>query len=277
MAPVFSQPKKRKLLHKLQKLYNQKKKHQEYVMRNSQPYLMKRGRARNRTFNRQYGLTIMAELSHSEFRRMFRMNREAFNNLARAIAIPLSVNILQAERSSGSHISIVSRLACCLRYLAGDSYLDVASLLGVSVLNFFHRDGVLWKTVDAIDNLFTLGLSLGPESLRQTANDFSQFSNGHMKGCVMAIDGIVIKTRQPKQNEVGDSINTYLNRKNCWGLVCMAGCDAHCRFTMFSSKCSGGTNDVVAWDFTCIKRMLDEGMLPPEYYFIGDEAFSNTN
>jgi hypothetical protein len=69
---------------------------------------------------------------------------------------------------------------------------------------------------------------------------------------------------------------SYRNRKQCWGLVIMAGCDAQCRFTMFAANSSGSTHDSMALEFTNFKSQLDGGRLPHPYYVVGDEAFSNT-
>ena len=95
------------------------------------------------------------------------------------------------------------------------------------------------------------------------AEDFSKYSHGTLKGCVTAIDGWVAKTRKPNRDEVVD-IMAYRNRDGCWGLVVLAGCDAHCRFTMFSCKNSGATNDSIAWDMSNLKMLI-----PVEFYIIG--------
>mgnify|MGYP003387012646 CR=1 FL=1 len=108
------------------------------------------------------------------------------------------------------------------------------------------------------------------------ATDFSTFSNGHLEGCVTAIDGWVAVTRKPYWHEVTD-VMSYRNRHGCWGLVVLAGCDAQCRFTMWSCKNSGSTNDCIAWDISDLKALLESGRLPPEFFLIGDEAFSCTD
>jgi hypothetical protein len=86
----------------------------------------------------------------------------------------------------------------------------------------------------------------------------------------MAIDGLVVKTRQPKKDEVGLSVKSYRNRKGCWGIIVLGGCDARCRFTMWSARHSGGTHDALVWQNCALKRALDAGRLPPEYYIIGE-------
>ena len=59
--------------------------------------------------------------------------------------------------------------------------------------------------------MLVLGFSVKKEVLRRTAEDFSKFSNGRMKGCVMAVDGWVCGTRQPSVKEVGINIKSYRN------------------------------------------------------------------
>jgi hypothetical protein len=102
---------------------------------------------------------------------------------------------------------------------------------------------------------------------------FTNCPNREFFGCVTAIDGWVCHTRKPTKDEVADAIS-YRNRKNCWGVVVLAGCDAELRYTMFSVKASGSTNDVTAWDISENNYLLtQEKLLPEAYFFIGDEAF----
>ena len=234
-------------------------------------------RAANRHADREFGLRQMTEMSDYEFQRHFRMTRRGFNELLGLVAIDITVNEDMASRSSGSSVSATTRIAVTLRWLAGGSYLDIARLYGISELNFFNqKHGILWKTIAAIDRRLQLGFSVDPEKLERTALEFSNYSHGRMTHCVMAIDGWVMKTRQPTPAEVGNCVSSYRNRKNCWGIVVMAGCDANLRFTLFSANSSGSTHDSVALEFTQFKQLLDNGILPPQYYIIGDEAFSNS-
>ena len=40
---------------------------------------------------------------------------------------------------------------------------------------------------------------------------------------------------------------------------------------------SGSTNDIIAWQATRLFEMLEiDKLLPDKYFFIGDEAFTNT-
>lgn len=230
----------------------------------------------NRRFDRAYGLRKLAEMTDFEFTRYFRMNRQTFGKLVDLVRPHLSANELQARRSSGSPISVTTKVACALRWLAGGSYLDISNLFGVSSGNFFSSRGVLWQTLDAFDKCLTIAFNVNPQSLHDTAEGFARYSHGRMNHCVMAIDGWVCKTREPSDKEVGNAKH-YRNRKNCWAIVVLAGCDSKCRFTFFNANNSGSTNDIVAWNNSRLKAALDENALPTPYYFIGDEAFTNTS
>ena len=78
----------------------------------------------------------MNELSAWEFERMFRMTREGFQRLLHKVSIHLFLNPQQGINSSGSNISIVTRLAATLRWFAGGSHLDIAALFGLDLHNF---------------------------------------------------------------------------------------------------------------------------------------------
>ncbi len=53
------------------------------------------------------------------------------------------------------------------------------------------------------------------------SRDFGEFSYGQLQGCVLEIDGRVVKTRKPYQNE-GANSSAYFTRHGCYGLVVLA-------------------------------------------------------
>ena len=85
----------------------------------------KRRKAKNRLRNRGYAITEMAELSDSVFKLMFRIDRPSFEYLASRLKNSLDRNELLATNSSGSPVTVTTRLAVTLRWLAGGSYLDI--------------------------------------------------------------------------------------------------------------------------------------------------------
>jgi hypothetical protein len=153
-------------------------------------------KSKNAHRNREYGLKVMKSMTDDDFQRMFRVTRAGFQKLCDGISLRLSIDILQARRSSGSHISLTARLAATLRWLGGGSHWDICALFGLDFHNFFNvKHGPLWRTIEILDEMLVLGFSVKKEVLRRTAEDFSKFSNGRMKGCVMAVDGWVCATR----------------------------------------------------------------------------------
>eukprot|EP01036_Dinobryon_divergens_P029172 gene29172-38236_t len=204
----------------------------------------------NRHRNRGFALIEVTHLSDSSFATMFRMSRAGFEELFNLIAPFMhDTNEHMAGVSAGSAISKRTKLYATLRWLAGGSYLDICFAWGLSKSAFYSTNcewGVVWPVVDAIDAAFDIGLPLSNvEDLQKLADEFSVLSHGQLPGAVTAIDGWVAQTRKPFPTEVED-IMAYRNRHGCWGLVVLAGCDARCRFTMFSCKNSGSTNDCIA-------------------------------
>ena len=54
------------------------------------------------------------------------------------------------------------------------------------------------------------------QALANIEKGFAEFSKYSMRECVMAVDGIVIKTRKPYKSEV-QNVKCFRNRKDCYG------------------------------------------------------------
>jgi len=136
----------------------------------------------------------------------------------------------------------------------------------------------LWGTIAAIDQVLEIGFPKldDTDKLNEISEGFSKCCNGRLKGCVMAIDGWVCRTRCPSKNEHMNQV-AFRNRKGFFGLVCMAGCDSQCRFLMFSTKFPGATNDSLAWPLTDFyNEVIATDRLPSQFYLVSDEAVSST-
>jgi hypothetical protein len=81
----------------------------------------------------------------------------------------------------------------------------------------------------------------------------------------------------PYRSEVNDNVSSYRNRKGCFAIVVLAGCDSNTKFHMFCANNTGSTNDCTAWQRCQLKKIIDEGQLPEGSYIIGDEVFSCDN
>ena len=286
--------------------------------------LRKRKKDANSRLNRNYGLEWMDSLKDLAFKKAFRMSRAAFQELLQLLCTVCKVrsdvdgigNKKQATNSSGSPVNMRTRLAVSLRWLAGGNYWDICGLYGVCPGSFYSERGPLWPTLYALDEALhnEIEFDVSMEACRTAAASFAVFSRGRLNHCVCAVDGtflfiydyatflfinvlfnlftykgLLIRTRQPRIKELGGSIDikTYRNRKGCFGILVLAGCDAKCAFTFFTCRHPGSTND--AWAITESeggKILMGDSLpvdarstkrLPEPYYGVGDDAFVNCN
>jgi hypothetical protein len=186
-------------------------------------------------------------------------------------------NLGKAHNSSGAPVLLKTRLAVTLRWLAGASYLDLCFGFGIANSTFYHADGVLWPTMEALDAAYSIGFPFHDiDKLEHLSQGFYDHSGGILDGCVLAVDGLGVATRQPFKWEVLYP-KDYRFRKRGFAIIVMAGCDIQARFIAVSCRHSGSTNDIIAWQDTNIYEMLEvERQLPEKYFLIGDEAFTNT-
>lgn len=147
--------------------------------------------------------------------------------------------------------------------------------MNIGKSTFYCERGVLWPTIEALDELFKIGIDLdNDEFLQSLAEGFNIQSNGIFKDCIMAIDGLAVRTRQPYRSEV-NATKDYRNRKGGFAIVVMAGCDSVGKFIMATANHSGSTNDIIAWQSSELFKAIELGRLDSRYFIIGDEAFTN--
>jgi hypothetical protein len=97
-----------------------------------------------------------------------------------------------------------------------------------------------------------------------------------LDGCVLADDGFAVQTQCPYKKEV-PAQKDYRFRKGGFAVIALSGCDVDGQFITASVKHSGSTNDIIAWQsFKLYKWLYVDGGLPSKYFFIGDEALTNT-
>ena len=135
--------------------------------------------------------------------------------------------------------------------------------------------GILWGIINAIDFDFELEIGFplnDPVKLEKLSHGFARYSQYRMKGCVIALDGWVLRTRCPTKKET-QHILSHRNRKGFWGMVVFAGCDADLRFLSAASRFPGATNDSLAWDLSTLNNtVFKTNRLPPQYYGICNKA-----
>lgn len=81
-------------------------------------------------------MTYMKEKQPLLFRKMFRVDVDLFEELVASLTPTLKRIDTWAINSSGSSISVETRLAVTLRWLSGGSYLDLCFAWGISLSSF---------------------------------------------------------------------------------------------------------------------------------------------
>ena len=109
---------------------------------------------------RMHALRAMDGLSPNTFKKMFRVDHKTFDEVMERITPFVKVpNEVKAFNSSGGPITLKTRLAVSLCWLAGGSYLDLCFAWDIAFSTFYHPTGVLWPTLEAINKGFSYGFS----------------------------------------------------------------------------------------------------------------------
>jgi len=151
----------------------------------------------------------MDKLSERNFRRKYRLRRVTFNTLLGQITRLLEKPRLVGSALGGT-IPVVLKLAVTLRFLAGGSYLDIASDHGMSAGSFY---AAVWETLEAIDQTLD-NMDLTEDSIKDTAYLerkrllMREHWGDALHGVCFAVDGWVCKIMKP--NDVDAA--TYFNR-----------------------------------------------------------------
>jgi hypothetical protein len=161
--------------------------------------LQRRRKEGNSRLNRNYGLEWMDDLKDFAFRKAFRMSRGAFEDLLQLLCTVCNVHsdadglgdTKQARNSSGTPVSLRTRLAVSLRWLAGGNYWDICGLYGVCPGSFYSERGPLWPTLYALDEALQneIIFDVSEQACRKAADGFAVFSRGRLNHCVCAVDG----------------------------------------------------------------------------------------
>ncbi|KAJ1399903.1 hypothetical protein B484DRAFT_438105 [Ochromonadaceae sp. CCMP2298] len=111
--------------------------------------------------NRGHAFESMDKLCDLEFRRMFRVNRDIFDDLERNIKPDIRRHVQKARNAVGQgksgEITNRTRLGLTFRWLAGGIYVDICYAWGIGHSTFYHEWGVLWPTIEALDKHLMLG------------------------------------------------------------------------------------------------------------------------
>ena len=210
--------------------------------------------------------------SENKFRRMYRMDLASFNKLVKLIEHDLYVDRKQSRCRTGVEpASTEVMFAMTIRYLAGGSIYDICANSGVSASAFYP---IIYRVMHGICNCKELAMKF-PKDLSECERAAASFkgksTDGLMDRCVSCVDGWLCHIQVPRWYESANITGFFSGHYQCYGLNVQAACDAECKFTYFSVKCPGGTNDSFAFS-NCKLNMLIEN-LPHGYWVAGDNAY----
>lgn len=158
--------------------------------------------SRRRDRDRAYALREINVLSDADFARMFRVSRERYSTILETIRGDITFDANKATNSSGSAITPETRLYCTLRWLAGGSHHDLCLAYGVARSTVYGADtGIIWPTIHAIDKHYDIVFPTDAVELARLGNEFGRFPGSYMQNCVGALDGLVVRTKAPTEEE----------------------------------------------------------------------------
>ena len=169
-------------------------------------------------------------------------------------------NVAMARRSSGVEVPAEARLAMALRYLAGGSFLDIQLVHGVSHPEVFRS---VWRVVDAINSALKIDFPIDDmEELDTIETGFAAKSRRQvLRGVVGAVDGCIIWTKDPGI-AVHNPRRYYCARKEKFGMLLMAVCNAEREFTYIDLSYAPTSHDSLAWLGSELGQKVLKGCLP---------------
>jgi len=212
---------------------------------------------------------ISEVLTHPRrFQRRYRMSFNAFQQLCGLLEPILRVS----HPRSTIRVEIV--LHCMLRWLAGGSYDDISAIASLSVPTFFRYVNFGMNALLACESL-AIRFPSSEAEMKSQCESFEGISmHGVIKGCIGAVDGWLCRVKTPTKRETAHVTSYFSGHYHCFGVNVQASCDHLSRFTSFSIKCPGGTNDVRAFQLSSLYNICSN--LPLGVYLVGDNAYIPT-
>ena len=246
-------------------------------------------------------------ISDRHFRRMFRMSRDCFALLCSTIKNRIGESQFKSEEyisafldqpdhrcfnnapsmfgahqaTTGGYISGEIKLAITLRLLAGGDALDIAVIFDVShrwcqcimieVLEFWVVDLNLGK-------LNMKGYLSDKEAMNRVSDGFSIRLSGILKGAIGAIDGWLVKIKQPSffQDDIRNII-AFFSRKGFYALNVQCIVDHQKKVLWASYSHKGASHDSSCFKDTNLYshlREIQDKLFEYGYYLLGDSAYA---
>jgi hypothetical protein len=222
-------------------------------------------------------LNIQQQLGDPNFRKAYRMNKKRFRNLVRILR-PYIPTRRRLNRTPNGPISDALRVSITLRYLAGGSVYDISLSHGVAISTVYK---IINQVVIAITKCPVLKIKFPTSHDEQEiiAGGFQSKSDVRFDCCVGAIDGLLIWTEKPSENECqryGDlqSGTFFCGRKHKFGFNMQAICDSEGRFLEVWITSPASASDYITYITSPFYQNLKApGFLKPGLALFGDNAY----
>lgn len=219
-------------------------------------------------------------LTEKQFKLRYRIDIASFNNLLSMILPSIQiVNKQQAQNSRHGVGEVVPevRLALCLRYLAGGQVLDL--ILVYTPISEATVYKMIWLCVDAINDCIKIEYPLSGSAADNTRvahieQGFRMVSPQQwLKNCGGALDGIIVPQKNPGK-AVKNPKRYYVERKNTYGILCIAVADSERRFISIDMTVDPMSHDSMAFDSSVLATNIKTGRFPSNIFLIADSAFT---
>ena len=218
-----------------------------------------------------------ARLLHQrKFHRQYRMSPTAFDRLVEILYHDIAVDEKMSMIStpdSNSPIFPELVVAIGIRTLAGGSYHDITSYIGISDSSYYRCSATFCLAVVHSDaEELTIEFPRTVQDCERLAVQWQQRSlHNVVRGCVMALDGLLPEIGRPTLRESQNPDSYFSGHYRCYGLNCQGGVDAHLKFLFFAVAAPGKAGDSRAFFRTDLPRLIQS--LPLGFYVIADNAY----
>ena len=198
------------------------------------------------------------------------MKRPAFWNLIQHLRPALCNPVQRKTVHWRATIEDDVRLGLTLRILAGAEILDVCTVFKIGNSTAY---AILHDTVDVMNKILRFPkLPRSEDELQKISRAFrtSRSQSGPLDGCVGALDGICMKLKKPRNDNIPDS---FYCRKGYYAIPVQAMCDSNYIFRYASGVCGGATHDALANAVSGFMEEVEDGLLGVFFGVAGDESY----
>ncbi|CAN0179766.1 unnamed protein product, partial [Ectocarpus fasciculatus] len=256
---------------------------------------------------RSFYTYVRPMVEDNTFRRRFRMDYTDFMALADILRPKLQRDEKMGALRNGS-IPVEFQLAMTLRFLAGGSVFEV---MDSNVIARSTAYAIVHRVIDAINQTRQLDCKwpVGDDAEAQAELYRRRSTNGVIRRCVGAMDGLFVRMLQPtlKRHAVPGSF--YSGHKKAFGMnfqvrddtgrthvvacrhifiqqlspaaptipvsVVFGICNARYEIIAWTMNCPGSQNDRTAFKHSGFDALLSK--MPPDCFIVGDAAYPASN